>query len=145
MYSMEDVLQVVLDNVQFHAKDMARLSSVSPFFRLIVKNQYPFYIKKYKEDTRVGRVLSKTTRSYSKTCQVCLDNKAGCFDPFTKKSVCDNCLIPVILYEKAQDKYGVNYYDMLRYDRYQYWRKVQLIKYFRLDDVKECVFYKQFK
>ena len=142
---MDDILQIVLDNVLLPVKDMSRLSCVSIFFRSTVKNQYPVYIKKYKEDTRVGKVVPKTARSYSKICQVCIVNKAGCFDPFTKQSVCDNCLIPVILFEKAKEKYGVDYYDMLRYDRYQYWRKVSLIKYFKLDDVQECVFYKQFK
>ena len=83
--SVDDILQVVLDNVHFHAKDMARLSTMSKFFRSTVKNQYPVYIKKYREDTRVGKILPKTARKYSKVCQVCLTNKAGCFDPFTKQ------------------------------------------------------------
>ena len=139
---MDDILQIVLDNVRVSAQDIERLSCVYTLFRTVAKDQYPVYHKQYKEDTRVGKVLSKTARKYSKVCQVCNTGRADCFDPFTKQSVCDECRIPVILLEKAKKKYGITEDDMTRYDRYQYWRKVQLIQYFKLDDVKECVFYK---
>ena len=142
MVYMDDIVQIVLDNVQISGQDMARLSCVSVFFRSTVKNQYPIYCKLYREDTRLGKVLPKTSRSYSKECQVCLVNKAGNFDPFTKKSVCDTCRTRVIMFEKAVEQYGIDEHDMIRYDRYQYWSKAKLVRYFRLDDVKECLFYK---